>query len=162
MRHRSNLDLKQHLSRAEEAISDIYTWSASEAVLVFDPTGLPQPAAQPMRSAHMDLSCSSTAHLCGNVAGAVRGESTHLKRWSQLGPKPQRFYSSNVGTNTTQDRAVTNTEQRKSPGSGPSPSIPSPTSQQGDGCWHILRKGTTCVHVKSSFPTKGTGHTQTV
>lgn len=77
VRHRSNLDLKQHLSRAEEAISDIYTCSASEGVLVFDPTGLPQPAAQPMLSAHMDPSCFSTAHLWGNVAGAVRqGEHT--------------------------------------------------------------------------------------
>ena len=61
-------------------------------------------------------------------------------------------------------------EQRRSPSShvalAPAPSSPGPKAPshatKGDHCQHALEKDMTRVHVKSSSPTKGTGHTQTV
>ena len=46
-------------------------------------------------------------------------------------------------------------------GANSSPSISSTTAYQGDSFQHILRKGITGIHLKSSSPSKaGTNHTQ--
>ena len=43
-----------------------------------------------------------------------------------------------------------------------SPSFSRSTCNQGDNCQHSLKTGMTCVHIKSSSPTKATEHTQAV
>lgn len=54
------------------------------------------------------------------------------------------------------------TEHRRSPGSGPNPSISSPTSHQGDNCHQTWEEDMTCAHLRSNSPTKATGHTHCI
>ena len=105
--------------------------------------------------AHTSPTCINTPPLW--IKGLWgRGKHTHLKGQSQLRPDSQGFCSSNLGSDPTHYRAVMDTEQScLTPSISPSPSICSPTLCQGESCQHTLRKEVTCIHNKSSFPSKG-------
>lgn len=64
-------------------------------------------------STHRALLFQCCSPLGKEIAGGISRDSTHLKGWSQLGHIPQRFHQQ-CGTDTAQNRAVTNTGGGKS------------------------------------------------
>ena len=97
----------------------------------------------------------------------------HCPLWSK-GPSAWRIESTHLtGTGPAQDwisrfllqQLETYWAERKScltRSFSSSLSISSHTHYQGYSCQHTLRKNVTCIHIKSSSPTKGTRHTQSV
>ena len=83
---------------------------------------------------------------------------------NQFGPDPQGFFSSTLEPDPTPNRVGWTLSIEEAPAHTCSWLVCFhiyPTSHQGDSCQHTLGEGVTHAHVRSSSPTKATGHTQT-
>ena len=119
-----------------------------------------QHTPQSTPGAYSEPSCSSTAALWGNS-----GERGRAHRIEPPQTHSQGLCSSNLKSDPSPSRAVMATELGGSLSHTRlwlQPLHLQPITYQGASCQHTLRKDMTCAHVRSSSPTKATGHMQTI
>lgn len=139
------------LSRVRETIVDAH--SAQQRKLG------PLPEADRSIESPFCPICFSTAHCGAWVSSTEKGEKPSLKGIEPAQAHPQGFCCSNLESDLfSLGRRGSLSTGEDWPRTWLYPAISSPTPYQGHSCWHALSKDMTCVHIKSSTPTKGIGH----
>lgn len=150
---KGNLHTKLHLCKMREQL-----WTSKQAVRCRQPGqfSVANTSREPTRAPF----CFSTPLTPGQGSQCGdRRKHTHQGNRASLRSTPR----ASATTAWEQIPHLTEaTEQRESPSSNLSPSISSHTLYQSGNRQYTLRKDALCIHVKSSFSTKCTGHTQFV